>query len=146
MPARGEAMTRTVADIMATRLVTFSPDMNIHDAIRVLLDQRISGAPVVDANGVLVGVLSKKDGVKIALSSQYHGDRGGAVREFMSAPVQTLDAELDLVRAAQHFLDSHFRRFPVLRGGELVGQVSRYDVLKALSDVQRPDFAYRRAD
>ncbi len=138
-------MTRTVADIMATELVTFSPDMNIHDAIRVLLDRRISGAPVVDANGALVGVLSKKDGLKIAFSSQYHGDRGGAVREFMSAPVQTLDAGLDLVGAAQHFLGSHFRRFPVLRGGKLVGQVSRYDVLKALSDVPRPDFADRGA-
>ncbi len=128
-------MTRTVADIMATRLVTFTPDTNIHDAIRVLLDKGISGAPVVDASGALVGVLSKKDGLKIVLSSQYHGDRGGPVSEFMSSPVQTLDAGLDLVSAAQHFLASNFRRFPVLRKGNLVGQVSRADVLRALSDI-----------
>lgn len=132
-------MTRTVADIMATQLVTFTPDLNIHDAIRVLLDKRISGAPVVDTKGALVGVLSKKDGLKIVFSSQYHGDRGGPVSEYMSAPVQTLDADLDLVSAAQHFLDSHFRRFPVLQAGRLVGQVSRCDVLEALSAAHSPD-------
>lgn len=126
-------MTRTVADIMATRLITLTPDMNIHEAIRVLLEKRISGAPVVDAGGALVGVLSKKDCLKIVFSSRYHDDWGGPVRDFMSAPVETMDANQDMVSAAQHFLDSHFRRFPVLRDGKLVGQVSRYDILKGLT-------------
>jgi len=125
---------RTVADIMATRLVTVPPDMNIHEAIRILLDRRISGAPVVDDNGALVGMLSKKDCLKIVFSSQYHDDWGGPVRDFMSAPVETLDADLDLVSAAQAFLNSHFRRFPVVRDGQLVGQVSRYDILKVLTE------------
>ena len=71
---------RTVADIMATRLITVPPDMNIHEAIRILLDKRISGAPVVDENGALVGMLSKKDCLKIVFSSQYHDDWGGPVR------------------------------------------------------------------
>ena len=114
-------MARTVADIMATRLVTFAPELNIHEAISILLDKRISGAPVVDADSALVGMLSKKDCLKIVFSSRYHDDRGGPVREFMSTSVETLDADLDLVSAAQRFLDSHFRRFPVLRGGKLVG-------------------------
>jgi len=126
-------MTRTVADIMVTRLVTFMPDTSIHDAIRVLLDRRISGAPVVDADGTLVGVLSKKDCLKIVFSSQYHDDRGGPVRDFMSTAVETLDAEQDVVSATQRFLDSHIRRFPVLREGKLVGQVSRADILKVLT-------------
>lgn len=125
-------MTRTVADIMTTRLITFAPDMNVHEAIRILLEQRISGAPVVDAAGALVGVLSKKDCLKIVFSSRYHDDWGGPVRDFMSTPVETLDASMDLVSAVQCFLDSHFRRFPVLREGRLVGQVSRYDILKSL--------------
>ena len=127
-------MTRTVADIMATRLVTFTPDTNIHEAIGILLDKRLSGAPVVDADGALVGVLSKKDCLKIVLSSRYYDDRGGSVCEFMSTPVETLDAGQDLVSAAQHFLGSHFRRFPVIRNGRLVGQISRYDILKVLAE------------
>jgi CBS domain-containing protein len=129
-------VTRTVADIMTTRLVSFTPETDIHHAIHVLLDQRLSGAPVVDATGALVGMLSKKDCLKIVFSSSYHGDRGGPVREYMSAPVHTLDADLDLVSAAQHFLDSHFRRFPVLSHGKLVGQVSRADLLKALAQTR----------
>lgn len=127
-------MTRTVADIMTTRLIAFAPDMNVHEAIRILLEQRISGAPVVDAAGALVGVLSKKDCLKIVFSSRYHDDWGGPVRDFMSTPVETLDATMDLVSAVQCFLGSHFRRFPVLRDGRLVGQVSRYDILKSLTE------------
>ena len=84
--------------------------------------------------GALVGMLSKKDCLKIVFSSQYHDDWGGPVSDFMSAPVETLDAGLDLVGAAQVFLDSHFRRFTVVRDGRLVGQVSRYDILRVLSE------------
>lgn len=126
-------MTRTVSDIMATRLITFTPDTNIHEAIRILVDERISGAPVVDGEGALVGVLSRKDCLKIVFSARYHDDWGGPVREFMSSPVETLDAGQDLVSAAQIFLVSNFRRFPVLRDDKLVGQVSRHDMLKALT-------------
>ena len=127
-------MIRTVADIMVSRLVTFAPDMNIHEAIRILLDKRLSGAPVVDATGALVGMLSKKDCLKVVFSSKYHDDWGGPVSDYMSTPVETLDAEQDLASTAQHFLSSHFRRFPVLRDGKLVGQVSRYDILQALTE------------
>lgn len=127
-------MTRTVADIMVTRLVAFAPDTNIHEAISILLDKRISGAPVVDATGAVVGMLSKKDCLRIVFSSKYHDDRGGPVSDYMSTPVETLDADQDLVSTVQHFLSSHFRRFPVLRDGKLVGQVSRYDILQALTE------------
>ncbi len=119
---------------MTTRLVTLPPDMSIHEAIRILLSKRISGAPVVDATGALIGMLSKKDCLRIVFSAQYHDDRGGPVREYMSAPVETLDASLDVVSAVHRFLQSHFRRFPVLRDGRLVGQVSRYDILKSLME------------
>ncbi len=127
-------MTRTVADIMATQLTTFPPDMNVNEAIRILLSQRISGAPVVNADGTLLGVLSKKDCLKVVFSSRYHDDWGGPVRDFMSTPVETLPPDMDLVSAAQYFINSNYRRFPVLRDGKLVGQVSRYDILKSVTE------------
>lgn len=130
-------MSRTLADIMATDLVTFSSATNIHEAINVLLSKRLSGAPVLDAAGKLVGILSKKDCLKVVFSTAYHQDRGGPVSEYMSTDVQTLDADLDLVSAAQHFLAAPFRRFPVMRDGQLVGQVSRHDILKALIEDQK---------
>lgn len=127
-------MTRAISDIMATDLVCFQPDTNIHKAIHTLLARNLSGAPVIDASGALVGVLSKKDCLKMVFTTAYHQDRGGPVSDYMSAEVETLDADMDIVAAAQRFLDSPYRRFPVMRDGQLVGQVSRHDILKALAE------------
>jgi len=126
-------MTRTVAEIMVTDLVSFKPETNIHKALHTLVERRISGAPVIDAAGALVGMLSKRDCLKVVFSAAYHQDRGGPVSEYMSSDVQTLEADLDLVSCAKRFLDSPFRRFPIVRDGQLVGQVSRHDILKALA-------------
>lgn len=121
-----------IAGFMATDLITLSPGMEINRAMSILLDNKISGAPVVDARGDLVGILSKKDCLKAALHASYHQDIGGVVADYMSAPVETLDANLDIVEAAERFIASTFRRFPVMREGRLVGQISRADLLRAL--------------
>lgn len=126
-------MTVTVADIMTADLVKFVPDQTIQHAIRVLLDERISGAPVVDEAGKLVGILSRKDCLKMAFSTRYHDDWGGLVQDYMVSEVETLDADLDVTSAMQRFLEAPFRRFPVMRDGALVGIVCRHDVLLALS-------------
>jgi CBS domain-containing protein len=121
-----------VRDFMTTDLILLGPDMEIIHAMELLLTKRISGAPVVDAQGRLIGVLSKKDCLKAALNASYYQEWGGAVRDYMAHPVETLDEDLDIVKAAERFLASHYRRFPVLREGRLVGQISRADVLSAL--------------
>ena len=126
-------MTRTVADIMATELVTFRPGAHIRGAIRTLLDNRISGAPVVDSDDNLIGILSRKVCLKIAFVAAYHDDWDGRVRDFMVTDVKTMGADTDLVSAAKIFFGSHFRRYPVMRDGRLIGQVSRHDILEALS-------------
>lgn len=125
-------MTHTIGDIMATELLTFTPETSIHKAIHLLLEKRFSGAPVINAEGKLVGVLSKKDCLKIVFSAGYHHDHGGQVAEYMSAKVETLDVDTGLIEAAEHFIKSSFRRFPVMRDGKMVGQISRHDVLRSL--------------
>lgn len=125
----------TATDYMSRKLVTFTPDMDIHLAIRVLLDNRISGAPVVDQRGKLIGILSKKDCLNVAFSTSYHQERGGAVSDFMSTDVQVVDAETDIVEIAQKFVNSGFHRFPVLRDDNLVGVITRHDVLRALEEL-----------
>lgn len=122
-----------IADYMATELVTLSPGMEINKAMIILLDERISGAPVVDAKGQLVGVLSKKDCLRAALNTNYYQEWGGSVADYMAKDVETLEADMDLVQAAERFLASHFRRFPVMRNGRLAGQISRADVLRGLT-------------
>lgn len=121
-----------VRDYMAKHLVSFSPDMDVLDAIHQLVQHGIAGAPVVNENGDLVGMLSELDCLKVALNAGYYSQRGGPVAEFMRAGVETVDAEMSIVDLAQKFLDSRFRRFPVMKDNRLVGQISRRDVLRAL--------------
>jgi len=121
-------------DIMVRELITLRPDTEILRAMDILLKRRISGACVVDAQGALLGVLSKKDCMRAALHGAYHQDRGSSVSHHMSTQIEALDPELDLLSVAERFLSSKFRRFPVLENGQLVGQVSRTDVLRALME------------
>lgn len=127
----------TVADCMKVELVTLSPDTEIVRAVAILLENRVSGASVLDASGELVGVLSKRDCLKAALNASYYKQWGGVVADYMSTKPETLDADLDLVDAAERMIASSFRRFPVTRDGRFVGQISRTDILQALSSQWR---------
>jgi len=124
-----------VRDYMAGRVVSFKPDTEVLDAIHELVQNRIAGAPVVDDQGELVGMLSELDCLKIALNAGYYGDWGGPVADYMTANVETVDADMSIIDLAQKFLTSGFRRFPVLRNNRLVGQISRRDVLRALESL-----------
>jgi CBS domain-containing protein len=125
----------SIESYMATRLVSFTPDDDILHAMRVLLDKRLSGAPVLDKTGRLVGVLSKKDCLGIVYNTAYHQDWGGKVEHYMSHEVEHIDADSSIFTAAEKLLNSHYRRFPVLRNEELVGQISRCDILRAIDEV-----------
>jgi CBS domain-containing protein len=124
----------TVRDHMATKVVSFGPDTDIHEAIRVLLKRHLSGAPVLDEDGRLVGMLSKKDCLRIAFGARYHQQWAGRVAEYMRKEVETIPPDMDIVAAAELFLQRAYRRFPVVEGNRLVGIISRHDVLKALAD------------
>lgn len=124
-----------VRDYMAGHLVTFKPDTDVMDAIHELVHHRIAGAPVVDDKGDLVGMLSELDCMKVALNAGYYGDWGGPVSDYMTTTVESVDSEMNIVDLAQRFLESGYRRFPVLRNNRLVGQISRRDALRALSEL-----------
>ena len=123
-----------IKDFMATNLFKFTPEMEISEAIKFLNSHKISGAPVVDDRGNLVGILSEKDCLKVALQSTYYEDWvGGSVSEYMTANVETVSDTASIVDLADKFLKSSYKRFPVLNeDGDLVGQISRSDVLRAL--------------
>lgn len=127
-------MTRaTVASYMTPRPITFTPETEVSRAVAQLLKANISGAPVVDDTGAIVGVFTAKDCFRALLHASYHKQLGGRVAEFMSRDVVTLDADLDILSAAEAFLDASFRRFPVVRDGALVGVISRLDLLRAFT-------------
>lgn len=125
-----------VADYMSRRLITLSPDVSVNEAIRVLLEHSISGAPVV-ADGELLGVFSESDCLKGAIQASYHETGIGSVAEYMTTSVQTIDANSSVMEAADIFLRDRRRRLPVLEQGKLVGQISRRDILRAMDDFAR---------
>ncbi len=125
-----------VADYMSRRLITLSPDMSVNEAIRLLLEHSISGAPVLE-NGALIGVFSESDCLKGAIQASYHETGIGSVAEYMTASVQTIDADHSVLEAADIFLRDRRRRLPVLEQGKLVGQISRRDILRAMDDFAR---------
>lgn len=129
--------TPTVRDYMATELLVLEPEMEINRAMHLLLAHQLSGAPVLDAAQTLVGMLSSKDCLKVVLEASYYQELGGTVADYMSREVEVLSADLDLVEAARHFLNSQFRRFPVLEQGRLIGQISRADLLRGLLESWR---------
>jgi CBS domain-containing protein len=122
----------TAKDIMTRSVITFLPDASIFEAIRVLLSRRISGAPVVDEDGFVVGMLSELDCLRVLSSDEFyagHQEMEGQVRDFMTPAGQTIKPDMDVYGIAHYFLTRPVRRLPVVDRGRLVGQVSRRDVL-----------------
>lgn len=120
----------TVKDLMRKEVAALSPEMSIEDAINFLLKHGVSGAPVVDADHKLMGVLSEKDCLRIFANGAYNVLPGGLVNRYMSTNVMTVTPGTDLFTLADILLKNPFRRLPVVDGdGVLVGQVSRRDVL-----------------
>ncbi len=121
-----------VRDYMSGNVITFTPDMEILEAVHILVTNRISGAPVLDLRGNLIGMLSEQDCIKVALNAAYHNEWGGRVEEFMSREVKTVDADASIVDIAEIFVEMSYRRLPVLERNRLVGQISRHDILRAM--------------
>ena len=122
----------TVADYMAKRLITLTTDTDVIDAIKKLLDHKITSAPVIDSKGLLIGMFSEKDGIKVFLESVYNQGMSGKVGDYMTTDTISVDANSSIVDLAEKFEKSSIRSFPVFQDGEFVGVISRVDVLKAL--------------
>ncbi len=125
----------TARDFMTQRLVTLRPEMDVIQAVQLLLKNRISGAPVVDADGQLVGVFSEKCAMQVVLDAAYEQLPSNQIRLFMDSEPQTIDPDTQLFSIAQVFLLTASRRLPVLENGRLIGQVSRRDVMRASLDL-----------
>jgi CBS domain-containing protein len=123
-----------ISDYMATKLVTFKPEDNIFYAMDCFLDHGISGAPVVNDDGVLVGMLSEVDLIDVVMQGGYYDEPEGVVRDFMKTPVDTVTTDEDIFHVAKRFREEHRHRFPVVRNGRLVGQISRRDVLRCVRE------------
>lgn len=122
-----------VKDHMSTKLVTFYPEDSIDHVLEMLTKRKISGAPVVDKSGELVGIISEVDCLKEIIKGKYSNTPSfpASVSEHMTKNVITLSPDMSLFDAAQKFLELKIRRFPVMKEGRLVGQISLSDIIRA---------------
>ena len=141
----------TIEDVMTRDVITVSPATPIHEAASLMVKHRVSGLPVTDTEGHLVGIISDGDlivrqrrrketpwwhlfftrGEQIA--REYQRAVGTTVGEVMTRPVVTINPVWGIEVAAAILDTRNFRRLPVVLDGRLVGIVSRADVIKAIA-------------
>lgn len=141
-----------VADTMSGSVITVTPDRTIADAAELMLRHRISGLPVVDASGALIGIITEGDLLRRAetgtarrrarwlelltgagrLAQDYAAAHARRVAEVMTTDVVTILPEEPLENAVHLMERRRIKRLPVVEGGRLVGIVSRADLVRAL--------------
>jgi len=132
-PPEQEEEPILVSDYMTKKLITFKEEQSIEEAINILINNKISGGPVVNDNNELVGIISEGDCIKQISDSRYYNlpIENSTVGRAMVKEVETIDGNTNILDAANKFLQSRRRRFPIVQNGKLVGQISQKDVLIA---------------
>lgn len=127
-----------VSDYMSTNLTTFNQEQSVLEVMNTLIKKKISGGPVVNDNNELVGIISEGDCMKQISSSRYHNHPMAdvKVKDQMVTAVETIDGDMNVFDAADKFLSSRRRRFPIVKEGKLVGLISQKDVLKAALELK----------
>ena len=127
-----------VRDIMKRNLIVFSPNDSIFDVMKKFVKYRISGGPVLNKSGKIVGIISEADCMKEISDSRYFNmpilDK--RVKHFMEKNVDTIKSSTSIFDAASKFYNTSRRRFPVVENQKLVGQISRKDIVIAAINMQ----------
>ena len=125
-----------------SKLITFRPEQTINEVIDIIIEKRISGAPVLDEHRKLVGIISERDCLRIIVDQAYHNLPHDApkVSVYMTKQVKTLSPSSDVVEAATEFLGTPIRRLPVVENGILIGQISRIDILRAAKNIKATSY------
>lgn len=128
---------------MTSPAITVTPETHCKDAAALLVRHRISALPVVDAGGRLVGLVSEADLLPLEATPDPRSQATPlpartmplprTVDDVMSPEVYTVDEDTDLGIVAQRMLEANVKRFPVLRGSQVAGIVSRHDLVKVIA-------------
>ncbi len=131
-------ITPIVRDFMDKSFITFTPDMNMDKVIDLLFKQKITGAGVVDKKEKLVGVITEKDCLRFLVDEKHKSSAGSNVSDYMTKNVFTIHPNLDIFSTACMFFKHVFRRLLVLENEQLVGQITRRDLLRSIKKINLP--------
>jgi CBS domain-containing protein len=129
-------------ELMNTSVITIGKDEDIGEALRMMALNNITGLPVVDDDGALVGVITEKDILVLLrnnLEEATPDEPIGKVGEFMTRNVVCFCPEDSLSDIAECLSTNSFRRVPILDKGKLVGIISRKDIIRHIQDLQQRD-------
>ena len=144
------ALQLPVRAVMSRHVITIARDADLHEAAQILSENRISGAPVVDEQGRVIGILSEADILTLAGMKREHtfrdilrtvlGEpvparkRGNKVEDVMSFPPITAKVDDDIGYVAKVLDDRRIKRLPVVDdNGKLVGIISRADIVRSIA-------------
>jgi predicted transcriptional regulator len=128
----------SVTEYMVTKLITFKPETEISEVINSFLDNRITGAAVLNDNKDVVGLIDDKDCLKVLIAGGYynHPVEKDTVSSYMTDVMKTISIHDSIVDVANIFLQTKFKRLLVMDdNNKLVGQISRRDILRAIKDM-----------
>ena len=128
-------------DLMTTGVVSVKGETPIYDAIRALVENNITGLPVVNDDMTIAGIISEKDMLRLLYACEIgKGERAlsGKVDNYMTPSVITIDHEDDLIAVCNRLIENHFRRLPVLADGKVVGVITRADVIRHILKLTKP--------
>lgn len=129
----------SVIDYMTRDLITFKKDTDINVVIKSLLENRISGAPVLDDHGQVVGLIDDKDCLQVLCGNVYNRlpTASDTVSNYMSNVMRTISTDQNIMDVAIVFVSSPFKRLLVMdENNKLVGQISRRDILRAIKELR----------
>jgi len=124
-----------VRDYMSSRFGTVQQDQDVREALQLLTEKDFYGAAVLDQLGNLVGIISVTDGIDFALKTGFDPNWRGTVGDLMATDVRTVEANDNVMDIAERFMNSRYRRYPVLDDNRVVGLITRLDVLKAMCKI-----------
>ena len=127
-----------VKDHMTADAHAIADTLNVAEAVDTLLDNHLSGAPVIDNEHCLVGFLSEKDCIKHLINSSYYRDGSPSVREIMTSTVTSVTPNTSILEVAEMMLQKAQKIYPVCLDSQLVGAIQRGAVLNALRENSSP--------
>ncbi len=116
-----------IRTIMSTDVVSVKRDTPVREVVELLVAHDVTGLPVVDDDGTLVGIVTEKDIMGLLADGR---DVSGRAEDYMTRDVVCFDEEDDLIAVCECLVAHHFRRVPILRWGKLAGIISRRDLIK----------------
>ncbi len=120
-----------ISEFMDQVVPTLRPQMRLGEAVDFLLRHRVTGAPVVDTGGRMVGIITESDLLKLlAEGVDARPVMDAKVADFMTTDVVTVTPDTDIYYVAGTFIRNKFRRLPVVDNGRIVGAITRFDLLR----------------